>query len=88
MGLMKELALLPVAPLRFTVWVADKVAEEADRQQYSEGAGVQKLQQIEKARQKGEVDEEEAEELEGRVIEQQLTRARETTEQKEGAEGG
>jgi hypothetical protein len=88
MGLIKELALLPVAPLRFTVWVADKVAEEADRQEFSEGAGVQRLHHIEEARQKGEVGEQEAEELEGKVIEQQLTRARETTEEKEGAEGG
>jgi hypothetical protein len=76
--------LLPVAPVRFTVWVADKVAEEADRQQFSEGAGAQKLDQLEEARQKGELDEEEAEELEGKVLEQQLTRA----EQKEDAQGG
>jgi len=33
MGLISQLALLPVAPLRFTVWVADKVAEEVERQQ-------------------------------------------------------
>ena len=84
MGLVKELALLPVAPLRFTVWVADEVAEEADRQEFSQGAGVQKLQQLEEAREKGDVGEEEAEELEGKVLEQQLTRA----EQKEDAQGG
>jgi hypothetical protein len=84
MGLIKELALLPVAPLRFAVWVADKVAEEADRQEFSQGAGVQKLQQLEEAREKGDVGEEEAEELEGKVLEQQLTRA----EQKEDAQGG
>ena len=84
MGLIKELVLLPVAPLRFTVWVADKVAEEADRQEFSQGAGVQKLQQLEEAREKGDVGEEEAEELEGKVLEQQLTRA----EQKEDAQGG
>lgn len=87
MGLIKELVLLPVAPLRFTVWVAEQVAEEADRQQYSVGAGVQELDEIEQAREKGELDEEEAEEREGEIIEQQLTGAP-STEQEEDAEGG
>jgi hypothetical protein len=87
-GLIKELVLLPVAPLRFTVWVAEQVADEADRQQYSVGAGVQQLEELEEAREKGELDEEEAEEREGEVIEQQLTGAPSTTEQEEDAEGG
>ena len=40
MGVIKEFMLLPVAPLRFTVWVADHVADEAERKQYSPAAGV------------------------------------------------
>ena len=88
MGLIKELVLLPVAPLRFTVWVSEKVAEEADREQYSTGAGVQKLEAIEEAREKGEVDEEEAAELEGEVLEQQMAPATPTAEEEEDAEGG
>jgi hypothetical protein len=87
-GLIKELVLLPVAPLRFTVWVAEQVTEEADRQQYGVGAGVQQLDEIEQAREKGELGEEEAEEREGEVIDQQLTGAPSTTEQGEDAEGG
>jgi hypothetical protein len=87
-GLIKELVLLPVAPLRFTVWVAEQVADEADRQQYSVGAGVQQLDELEEAREKGELDEEEAEELEGEVIEQQLSGAPSTTKQEEDAQGG
>jgi hypothetical protein len=87
-GLIKELVLLPVAPLRFTVWVAEQVTEEADRQQYSVGAGVQQLDEIEQAREKGELGEEEAEEREGEVIDQQLTGAPSTTEQEGDAEGG
>ena len=72
MGLIKELALLPVAPLRFTVWVSEKVTEEVDRSQLSAGAGVQKLDEIEEAREKGELDEEQAREREGQVIEEQV----------------
>ena len=88
MGLIKELVLLPVAPLRFTIWVSDKVAEEADRQQFSTGAGVQQLEEIEEAREQGELDEEEAEELEGEILEQQMTRAEPTAEEEEDTEGG
>ena len=87
MGLIKELVLLPVAPLRFTVWVAEQVADEADRQQYSVGAGVQQLDGIEQAREKGELHEEDAAELEGKVIEQQVGGAP-TTEPEEDAQGG
>ena len=88
MGLIKELVLLPVAPLRFTVWVSEKVAEEADREQYSTGAGVQQLEAIEEARESGELDEEEAAELEGKVLEQQMTPATPTAEDEESAQDG
>lgn len=88
MGLIKELVLLPVAPLRFTVWVSEKVAEEADREQYSTGAGVQKLEAIEEAREKGELDEEQAAELEGKILEQQMTPATPTAKDEEGAQDG
>jgi hypothetical protein len=86
-GLIKELTLLPVAPLRFTVWVADKVADEADREQYSAEAGVQKIDEIEEAREKGELGEEKAEEVEGEIIEEQIERGRPSTEQAEDANG-
>jgi hypothetical protein len=72
MGLISQLALLPVAPLRFTVWVADKVAEEVQRQEFSPGAGVRKLEEIQRARERGEISEEEAAEREGQIIEQQM----------------
>lgn len=87
MGLMKELALLPVAPLRFTVWVAEQVTGEVDRSEYSAGAGVQKLEEIEEARAKGEIDEERARELEGQVLEQQLGGSP-TAQDEESGEGG
>jgi hypothetical protein len=75
LGLIKELVLLPGAPLRFTVWVADKVAEEADRKEYSPAAGVQKIEEVEKKRERGEIGEDEAAEIEGKILEQQVERA-------------
>lgn len=69
MNLLKELVLLPVAPLRFTVWVAEQVADEADRRRSGPGSRVQLLQRIAEDRRRGEIDEEEAATLEGRVLE-------------------
>jgi hypothetical protein len=73
MGLISQLVLLPVAPLRFSVWVADKVAEEVEREEFSAGAGVRKLEEIQQARERGEISEEEAGEAEGRILEQQMS---------------
>ena len=68
MGVIKELSLLPLAPLRFTVWVAEKVAEEADQQQNSPQAHLRQLREIDDARARGELDDEQAAELEAQVI--------------------
>ncbi len=38
MGLFTGLLTLPLAPVRGVVWVADQVAQEAERQLYDEGA--------------------------------------------------
>lgn len=84
MGLIKELVLLPAAPVRFTFWVTQKVSEQAEREHFSTGAGVRKLQQIEQARAEGRIDEEQAAELEGQVLEQQLG----ATPNPEGGLGG
>jgi hypothetical protein len=75
MGLIKELVLLPVAPLRGTIWVAEKVAEQVEEQEYSDAAGVQKLEEIAEARERGDLDEEEARKLEEQVLESQIARA-------------
>lgn len=77
MGLIRELVLLPVAPLRFTVWVAGYVAEEADRQEFSPEAAVRKLQDVHDARERGDLDESEAKAREAEILEQQMARTRE-----------
>lgn len=75
MGLIKEIVRLPTAPVRFSVWVAGKVADEAERQHFSTGAGVRRLQEIDQARSEGRLDEEKAAELEGQVLDEQLQAA-------------
>lgn len=47
MGLFKELVLLPLAPVRGTAWVAEQIAEEADRQLYDEDNIKRELIQLE-----------------------------------------
>ena len=47
MGLFKELVLLPLAPVRGTAWVAEQLAEEADRQLYDEDNIKRELVQLE-----------------------------------------
>lgn len=46
-GLFKELVLLPLAPVRGTAWVAEQIAEEADRQLYDEDNIKRELVQLE-----------------------------------------
>ena len=70
MGLLTNLLLLPLAPVRFTVWVAEQVNEETERRRASPGAVAQRLAALEEARERGDLDAEDAERLQGEVIEQ------------------
>ena len=47
MGLFKELALLPLAPVRGTAWVTEQIAEEADRRLYDEDNIKREMVQLE-----------------------------------------
>jgi hypothetical protein len=55
-GLIRQLALLPLAPLRFTVWVGDKVAEQVEREQSSPEAHMRQLREIDEKRERGELE--------------------------------
>ena len=70
MGLISQLLLLPLAPLRFTVWTAGKIAEEADGRMNSPQARMQRLRAIEDARARGDIDDEQAAGLEAQLIAQ------------------
>ncbi|HEY2335218.1 MAG TPA: gas vesicle protein GvpG [Solirubrobacterales bacterium] len=47
MGLFKELVLLPLAPVRGTVWVTEQITEEAERRLYDEGNIKREMLQLE-----------------------------------------
>lgn len=58
MGLITGLLTLPLAPVRGVAWVAEKVAEEAERELYDENRILRELIELETARDRGEIDEE------------------------------
>jgi hypothetical protein len=47
MGLFKELVLLPLAPVRGTVWVTEQITEEAERRLYDEESIKREMLQLE-----------------------------------------
>jgi Gas vesicle protein G len=69
MGLFKELALLPLAPVRGTAWVAEQLAEEADRRLYDEDNIKRELVQLEIDEQDGLISEEERARMERDLLE-------------------
>lgn len=69
MGLITGLLTLPLAPLRGTVWLAERIQEQAEEELYDESAVRAGLLEIEAARQTGELDEQELAEAEDALIE-------------------
>jgi len=81
-GLFREIALLPLAPVRGTAWVAEKVAEEADRQLYSEENVMRELMQLEIDAEEGRVGPREREAKEDELLERlAVARERQREEQ-------
>ena len=68
MGLIVGLLTLPLAPVRGTVWLAERIQEQAERELYDESAIRAGLLEIEEARATGEVDERELDEIEDALI--------------------
>ena len=68
MGLFTGLLTLPLAPVRGTVWVAEQVLEEAERQYYDPAVIRRQLEEVDRLRQDGKISEEEAEEMEDELV--------------------
>jgi hypothetical protein len=68
MGLITGLLTLPLAPVRSTVWVAECILEQAEREYYDEGAIRAQLADIETLREAGEIDDEEAARAEDMLV--------------------
>jgi hypothetical protein len=75
MGLIKELILLPAFPVRLPMWVTERIADEVEQREFSPEAAVKKIDRIEQAKERGEIDEREAAELQDRILEQQVRRS-------------
>jgi hypothetical protein len=60
MGLISGLLTLPLAPVRGTAWLAERIQEQAENELYDESAIRSQLAEIESAREAGEIGEEEA----------------------------
>jgi hypothetical protein len=69
MGLLSGILLLPLAPVRGTIWVAEKLAEQAARDQDEEVVVRRLLVEAELALERGELTVEEYEEAEDALLE-------------------
>ena len=69
MGLFTGLLMLPLTPVRGTVWIAEQIAEEAARQM-DEGRTIRRqLAEVELRYERGELTIEELEEIEDELLE-------------------
>ena len=68
MGLLTGLLTLPLAPVRGTVWIAERIAEEAERQLDEEPAVRRQLEELQTAHELREVDDETFERLEDELL--------------------
>ena len=68
MGLISGILLLPLAPVRGVAWVAEVVAEEAERELAAANSPERALAELEAARATGEIDPEEADAIEADLI--------------------
>jgi Gas vesicle protein G len=56
-GLISGLLTLPLAPVRGTVWLAERIQEQAEHELYDEDVIRAQLMELEEARQSGEYEE-------------------------------
>ena len=69
MGLITGLLTLPLAPVRGTAWLAERIQEQAEAEFYDEKVIRARLMEIDAAREAGEISEEEATKVEDELIE-------------------
>ncbi|MEV0276787.1 gas vesicle protein GvpG [Streptomyces sp. NPDC050610] len=75
MGLLGELLLLPVAPLRGTGWVLRQVLTEAERQYYDPSAVQSELADLSRRLEAGEIDEDEFDRREDELLDRLQSRS-------------
>jgi Gas vesicle protein G len=73
MGLLKGVILLPLAPVTGLRWVTEVLAGEAERELAAQQSPARALAELDAKRANGEISDEEAEEVESRLIEAMLS---------------
>jgi hypothetical protein len=81
MGLIVGLLTLPLAPVRGTAWIAEKMLEQAENELYDEDVILRKFMELEMDRDAGTIDVAEAEAIEEDLFERLMT-AREMAAQR------
>jgi hypothetical protein len=76
MGLITGLLTLPLAPVRGTAWLAERILEQAESEFYDEGAIRAQLMEIEAAREAGLIGDEEAAQAEDVLLERLIAARR------------
>jgi hypothetical protein len=74
MGVFTGLLLLPLAPVRGVGWVANVLADEAERELEAKQSPERALADLQAKRANGEISEEDAEALEAQLVERMLAR--------------
>jgi hypothetical protein len=72
-GLIANVLLLPLAPVRGVLWVAGVIGDEADRQMAESASPARALEDLAARAANGEISPEEAEALEAEIIDRMLT---------------
>lgn len=72
MGLIMGILTWPIAPVRGVTWVAEQIREQADRELYDPQVIRAELAEIEMKRELGEIDEEEATQIEEELLDRLL----------------
>jgi gas vesicle protein GvpG len=68
MGLLTGLLTLPLAPVRGTMWIAERLLEEAERELSDPAAIEQQLEAAERAHERGELTEDELADIEDELL--------------------
>ncbi|MEV5608717.1 gas vesicle protein GvpG [Streptomyces sp. NPDC052225] len=68
MGLIKEVLLLPLAPVRGSLWAMEQVLTEAERQYYDPAAVRAELARLEEQLTAGEIDQETFDRIEDQLL--------------------
>ena len=83
MGLLTGLLSLPLAPVRGTVWVAEQVMRQAEREFYDPASIRRQLEDVDRLRVEGSLSDDEAEAIEDQLV-QRLLESQSRPREREG----